>query len=615
MFFEKEADLITTLYVATALLLFMVITAGIIAIQHFLKVREFQDLLHKADRKIDQLERRMFHVLNAVPVALVETDISGKFTFANKSAHSLLGRKDAELLGLRFHSATWGITYPDGRMIPSDLMPIARTLRGQTVKGFQHLMAHPQTRAKMLVSVTSMPITNSNGEVIGTTTAIVELEAESGEGVGDITGIWRGQWFARSPVPFWGLDTSGTIIDVNPAACLALGVAREACLGKNWAEAFVDEQDLLTAHTYVTACEKGTGAKDSIFECELRLKTPVSGTTSYEKNFCISAWKVETQDGTAEGLTVMAHPITSHDTVTLLNAQPDELMPEVLWQDRFQDLQQAEKVREALSIGVWYYDEASDSIVEDAGMRRLIGRLEPGGPTLISAQDQMRADEAFSRLRLGEISQLELEINVDDPGGARLILLKGMSEAQSEIRDETKAIFGAAYDITAIKHVAQKEECLSPDNTQKQDEMYDWQTAAAPDAALQDALAVARQDAQAAKAEQKTLMARYTSELERLKEELATTRLQQRQQDDQQQRLEDALIMAQRFETVGRLTGHVAHDFQQMLSVMNDALEIMQKQSDKPDHIRRLSQAALIAGKRGERLTRQLQAFSRAEDI
>src|SRR5690606_25474973 len=87
-------------------------------------------------------DRRLREVLDAIPVALVETDLTGKFIFANRAAHQLLGRRDAELLGLRFHSATWGITYPDGRPVPPDLLPSARALRGQTVRGFQHVMAN-----------------------------------------------------------------------------------------------------------------------------------------------------------------------------------------------------------------------------------------------------------------------------------------------------------------------------------------------------------------------------------------------------------------------------------------------------------------------------------------
>ena len=81
--------------------------------------------------------------------------------------HAVLveGRRDAELIGLRFHSATWGITFPDGRPVPPDLLPSARALRGQTVKGFQHLLANPATRRKMTVAVTAMPIETANAPV------------------------------------------------------------------------------------------------------------------------------------------------------------------------------------------------------------------------------------------------------------------------------------------------------------------------------------------------------------------------------------------------------------------------------------------------------------------
>ncbi|MDP2765132.1 MAG: PAS domain-containing protein, partial [Brevundimonas sp.] len=134
------------------------------------------DQLDLVQRVADDSQKRLFETLNAIPVALVETDRQGKFVFANRAAHQLLGRKDAELIGLRFHSATWGITFPDGRPVPPDLLPSARALRGQTVKGFQHLLANPSSRRKMLVSVTAMPIENEMGQITGSTAAIVETE-------------------------------------------------------------------------------------------------------------------------------------------------------------------------------------------------------------------------------------------------------------------------------------------------------------------------------------------------------------------------------------------------------------------------------------------------------
>ena len=134
------------------------------------------DQLDLVQRVAEDSQKRLFETLNAIPVALVETDRQGKFVFANRAAHQLLGRRDAELIGLRFHSATWGITFPDGRPIPPDLLPSARALRGQTVKGFQHLLANPASRRKMLVSVTAMPIENELGQITGSTAALVETE-------------------------------------------------------------------------------------------------------------------------------------------------------------------------------------------------------------------------------------------------------------------------------------------------------------------------------------------------------------------------------------------------------------------------------------------------------
>ena len=104
------------------------------------------DQLDIVQKVAESSDRRLFETLNAVPVAMVETDQTGKFVFANRAAHQLLGRRDAELLGLRFHSATWGITFPDGKTVPPDLLPSARALRGPTVRGFQHLRGNAATR-------------------------------------------------------------------------------------------------------------------------------------------------------------------------------------------------------------------------------------------------------------------------------------------------------------------------------------------------------------------------------------------------------------------------------------------------------------------------------------
>jgi len=118
MYFQNDQEWILALSVISALLLALCLGASLLAALKAHQVKQFQDQLFKAERKIDQLEKRVFNVLNAVPVAIIETDATGRFAFANRAAQHLLGRKEAELSVLRFHSASWGITYPDGRQIP-----------------------------------------------------------------------------------------------------------------------------------------------------------------------------------------------------------------------------------------------------------------------------------------------------------------------------------------------------------------------------------------------------------------------------------------------------------------------------------------------------------------
>ncbi|WP_156893833.1 PAS domain-containing sensor histidine kinase [Brevundimonas aveniformis] len=179
-------------------------------------------------------ETRLNQILTSLPVALVETDTQGRFIFANRAAHHLLGRKDQELIGLRFHSATWGITYPDGRLIPPELLPNARALRGQTVKGFQHVIAHPGTKRRLLVSVTAMPILNSLGQVIGSSAAIVEIDSLNPAASPEAELTRR--VFDAAPNPVLVIGAEGQVREANAAVARMLGLDADALRGRPFAE-------------------------------------------------------------------------------------------------------------------------------------------------------------------------------------------------------------------------------------------------------------------------------------------------------------------------------------------------------------------------------------------
>nr|WP_293249949.1 histidine kinase famiy protein [Panacagrimonas sp.] len=83
---------------------------------------------------------------------------------------------------------------------------------------------------------------------------------------------------------------------------------------------------------------------------------------------------------------------------------------------------------------------------------------------------------------------------------------------------------------------------------------------------------------------------------------------------------EDGLRQAQKMEAIGHLTGGVAHDFNNLLQVIQGFAEVLQFQLDRqsgrpsPDTARALS-SILKAAERGTRLTQQLLAFARKQQL
>jgi signal transduction histidine kinase/CheY-like chemotaxis protein len=84
----------------------------------------------------------------------------------------------------------------------------------------------------------------------------------------------------------------------------------------------------------------------------------------------------------------------------------------------------------------------------------------------------------------------------------------------------------------------------------------------------------------------------------------------------EQRQTEAALLQAQKMEALGRLTGGVAHDFNNLLTAVLGNLELLQTRLSSGDQAaRRLSEAAIRGIERGSRLTQQLLAFGRKQNL
>jgi len=83
---------------------------------------------------------------------------------------------------------------------------------------------------------------------------------------------------------------------------------------------------------------------------------------------------------------------------------------------------------------------------------------------------------------------------------------------------------------------------------------------------------------------------------------------------DRRQEAEAKLQHSQKMEALGRLTGGVAHDFNNLLAAILGGIDMARKRVDDPTATRLLGMAA-DAAERGAKLTKQMLAFSRKQDV
>ena len=90
---------------------------------------------------------------------------------------------------------------------------------------------------------------------------------------------------------------------------------------------------------------------------------------------------------------------------------------------------------------------------------------------------------------------------------------------------------------------------------------------------------------------------------------------ERRKAEEENRRVQNQFIQAQKMESIGRLAGGVAHDFNNMLSIILGYSDMALNKLDKKDPLYRDLMAIHNASERSVALTRQLLAFARKETI
>ena len=96
-------------------------------------------------------------------------------------------------------------------------------------------------------------------------------------------------------------------------------------------------------------------------------------------------------------------------------------------------------------------------------------------------------------------------------------------------------------------------------------------------------------------------------------QDVTAQHLKEQTMHEDQARLQEQLARAQRLESVGRLAGGVAHDFNNMLTVIRGYAELMLRKLDADSPYRRYVKGVLDAAERSAQTTQQLLAFSRKQ--
>ncbi|MBL8814794.1 MAG: PAS domain S-box protein [Planctomyces sp.] len=90
---------------------------------------------------------------------------------------------------------------------------------------------------------------------------------------------------------------------------------------------------------------------------------------------------------------------------------------------------------------------------------------------------------------------------------------------------------------------------------------------------------------------------------------------ERKRESDERSKLQSQLLQAQKMESIGRLAGGVAHDFNNMLAVILGHAEVAVFEPSLPKNVYESLKAIQHAGQRSAELTRQLLAFARRQAV
>ncbi|MBN1155295.1 SpoIIE family protein phosphatase [candidate division KSB1 bacterium] len=114
-------------------------------------------------------------ILNSLAEGVIIADLNGKFLFFNPVAEKILGLGSVDVSSAEWSDA-YGCYYPDTMQpFPSDLLPLARALRGEESHDTVIYIKNPLRPNGVYISVSGKPLTDDSGSLQGGTVVIRDI--------------------------------------------------------------------------------------------------------------------------------------------------------------------------------------------------------------------------------------------------------------------------------------------------------------------------------------------------------------------------------------------------------------------------------------------------------
>jgi PAS domain-containing protein len=148
------------------------IMAGIVV---FLDITEQTSL----EKELAEEKEMIEHVMNVSPSAITIVDRTGRVTYANKMAETILGIRLSVSDGITYDSSDWRITDFDGNPFPQDQLPfnLVRTRR-EPVFDVRHAISWPDG-TRVLLSINAEPLLDENQRFDGMVCGLADIESEN----------------------------------------------------------------------------------------------------------------------------------------------------------------------------------------------------------------------------------------------------------------------------------------------------------------------------------------------------------------------------------------------------------------------------------------------------